>query len=252
MTAAARSDVLRHVIFAPFDNGERAVAIADRMRTAILLDVFADGEQLPSEAELAAQFGVSPVTLREALSLLRAAGLVETRRGRSGGSFVRRTDYNPEVLGRQKLAEISTLDLRDLLDWRSSVAQACAAMAAERASDEEVEDLHVLVEAFETAPDAMTARLCEGRIHVCLAAASQSVRHTKATVQVLIDCGSMLSLVFASPILRERVAKSHRDLYDHVRLGDRVGAAASAAESANRIQQALAALARDLQKGKVS
>ena len=47
-----------------------------------------DGDQLPPERELAETFGVSRVTLREAIKALRDAGLVESRRGRGGGTFV--------------------------------------------------------------------------------------------------------------------------------------------------------------------
>ena len=82
-------------------------------------------------------------------------------------------------------------------------------MTAERASDEEVENLRVMVSEFAEATEASTARLCEGRIDISLATASQSVRHTSATVELLLDYGPLLTLAFASPILRERVAKSH-------------------------------------------
>ena len=64
--------------------------MVQRITEAIHLGLLADGEQLPVEVELARQFGVAPMTVREALAELRDQGLVETRRGRTGGSFVRR------------------------------------------------------------------------------------------------------------------------------------------------------------------
>src|SRR5689334_24948820 len=79
----------RSAMFAPLDQVGRAEAVAARLVDAITLGLLADAEQLPSEAELAAQFGVATVTVREALVSLREQGLVETRRGRGGGSFVR-------------------------------------------------------------------------------------------------------------------------------------------------------------------
>ena len=63
-----------------------------RVGQAIQLGLLTDGEQLPPETEFAAQLGVSAMTLREALAMLRQQGLVETRRGRTGGTFVRRPD----------------------------------------------------------------------------------------------------------------------------------------------------------------
>ena len=60
----------------------RTDEVARRLMEAIDLGMFAEGQQLPSESELALQLGVATVTLREALVVLRQRGLIETRRGR--------------------------------------------------------------------------------------------------------------------------------------------------------------------------
>ena len=80
--------VARSHVFASLGDLGRAEAVTARLTDAISMGLLADGEQLPSEAELAAQFGVATVTVREALVALRQQGLVATRRGRGGGSFV--------------------------------------------------------------------------------------------------------------------------------------------------------------------
>ena len=66
--------------------GRRADAVVRRLADGIALGLLSPNEQLPSETELADTFGVSPVTVREALTILREQGLVVTRRGRGGGS----------------------------------------------------------------------------------------------------------------------------------------------------------------------
>ncbi|MGL5811398.1 MAG: FadR/GntR family transcriptional regulator, partial [Nocardioides sp.] len=63
-------------------------ACVERLGTAIRLGVFPPGSSLPTERELADRLGVSRATLREAMAALREAGLVETRRGRTGGTVV--------------------------------------------------------------------------------------------------------------------------------------------------------------------
>src|SRR5215217_3288262 len=78
----------RHAVLAPLDRRGRVAAVERRLADAISVGVFGDGDQLPSEAELAAQLGVATVTLREALVGLRRTGMVQTRRGRNGGTFV--------------------------------------------------------------------------------------------------------------------------------------------------------------------
>ncbi|HEX9042935.1 MAG TPA: winged helix-turn-helix domain-containing protein, partial [Trebonia sp.] len=77
-------------LISPLAAAGRADEVVQRVSQAIQLGLFVDGEQLPPETDFAAQLGVSAMTLREALASLRQRGLVETRRGRTGGTFVRR------------------------------------------------------------------------------------------------------------------------------------------------------------------
>src|SRR4051794_24590495 len=67
----------------------RAEQVAQRLGEAIRLGLILDGERLPPEIQLSEQLGVATVTLREALAALRKEGLIVTRRGRGGGTFVR-------------------------------------------------------------------------------------------------------------------------------------------------------------------
>lgn len=246
MAAPQTSDILRSVIFTPFEYGGRTKAIVERLRNAVALDVFKDGDQLPPEPELAAQLGVSPVTLRDALALLREAGLVETKRGRSGGSFVRRSAYEPVEHGRAQLRELSPVDLRDLSDWRISVAAAAAALAAERASDEEVDVLQVHVDSFANAADAAAARRTEGRLVIALATASQSLRHTRAAVESVVDYGPLLSVAYQSADLRARVAEFHAAAGVAVRDGHAAEAAVAIRAAGLLVAVELANYAADL------
>ena len=249
MAVPHTSDILREVIFAPFEYGGRTRAVYERLRNAVALDVFKDGEQLPPETDLAAQLGVSPVTLREALGLMRDAGLVETKRGRFGGTFIRRSAYEPRHHGQSLLSELSQLDLRDLSDWRISVAETSAALAADRASDDEVAGLRTHATAFVEATDAPVARLAEGRFYIGLATASQSLRHTRAAVASIIEYGPLLSLAFDSETLRAAVGRCHIALVDAVGEGNRYEAARSAMDAGNLIADALAGHLADLNVG---
>src|SRR5512133_3211873 len=67
----------RRAVFAPLDDGAlRSEAVVRRVGSAIALGLLADGEQLPTETDLATMLNVSTMTLREALSELRKLGLV--------------------------------------------------------------------------------------------------------------------------------------------------------------------------------
>ena len=63
-------------------------ACVEQLGTAIRLGVYPRGTTLPAERDLADRLQVSRATLREAMAALREAGLVETTRGRGGGTVV--------------------------------------------------------------------------------------------------------------------------------------------------------------------
>ena len=108
----------RSAVFAPLAQESRAEIVARRLSDAIALGLLPDATQLPSESDLAARFGVATVTVREALTTLRHRGLVETRRGRGGGSFVTAPPDPAAAALLDRLAEVSPRDLRDLGDPR--------------------------------------------------------------------------------------------------------------------------------------
>src|SRR4051794_36067056 len=87
-TGGRPSTRARAAVFSPLEPTGRAEAVTRRLSDAIALGLLPDAEQLPSETDLADRLGVSTVTVREALTALREQGLVRTRRGRGGGSFV--------------------------------------------------------------------------------------------------------------------------------------------------------------------
>lgn len=175
----------RNALFAPLGDGwGRSEAVARRLGSAIALGLIGDGEQLPPEQELATSLNVSTVTLRDALADLRGKGLVETRRGRGGGSFVRVSAGALASLSRQRLAELGVSDLRELGDLHASVAGSAARLAAERASPTEITRLRDLATRLRDAHDEAELRRLDGRYYIELAAAAQSVRLTMLEIEL--------------------------------------------------------------------
>src|SRR6188768_2569013 len=79
---------LSDAVLRPVRDGNAFESTVEHLAMAIRLGVFAEGERLPSERDLAERLKVGRATLREAIGALRQAGLVRTRRGRSGGTVV--------------------------------------------------------------------------------------------------------------------------------------------------------------------
>lgn len=65
------------------------VIIADEMRTWIERGDYAPGDKLPNERQLVEEFGVARMTVRHALDILQMEALIDRRRGRTGGTFVK-------------------------------------------------------------------------------------------------------------------------------------------------------------------
>jgi len=87
----------RDGMFTAVSPNRMSEAIVDQIKTLIRTNRLRPGDRLPSERELCERMGVSRVTVREALRILEAGGLVEIRVGARGGAFV--TTPSSERLG---------------------------------------------------------------------------------------------------------------------------------------------------------
>lgn len=227
---------LRRSLLAPLAARGRADEIERRLVEAIDLGEFADGEQLPAESELAAQLGVAPMTLREALAGLRRSGLVETRRGRGGGTFVRVPADPDRVL--RRLAANSVDQLRDLGAMHAAVAIAAVGLAATAASPSALARLDAHVRALDEATGAAQRRLADSRFHIEVALASGSLRLAKAETE-LQTAVRPLTWLLLDEDGGAVAAAEHRRITEAIRAGD-----AAAAETAMRehLQRETAAL----------
>jgi GntR family transcriptional regulator, transcriptional repressor for pyruvate dehydrogenase complex len=199
----------RHAIslISPLTAMGRADEVAARISQAIRLGLLTDGEQLPPETEFAAQLGVSAMTLRESLAALRQQGLVETRRGRTGGTFVRRPSAPQVSALRDRLRAMTAGALRDLTDEQCAVSGAAARLAAARASTGSLRRLLTLVDALSTAATPGAQVTADSRFHIEVAIASQSERLTMLEVALQAELAELLWL----PPLTAESADSRRD-----------------------------------------
>lgn len=123
--------------------GSLSKRIYARVVEAILRGDFGPTGKLPTESELAATFGVSRPTIREALSRLRSDGVIDSRRG--AGSFVIRKPGAPVAA----MAPIRNLaDIERYYAFRSCVEAGAAAAAAEFRDGADIEALGVTYEAL--------------------------------------------------------------------------------------------------------
>lgn len=175
----------------------------EQLATAIRLGVFVDGDQLPPERDLAERLGVSRNTLREAMAALRDSGLVETRRGRGGGSVVTYAGHAPRVIA-DEVRHGSAL--ADALDFRRVVEPGAARLAATRSlSADQRAWLTESVAAVRTSEGA-AHRIADSRLHLAVATVTGSPMVVEAVTRAQSALSELLSAI---PVLRRNIEHSH-------------------------------------------
>ncbi|WP_447739620.1 FadR/GntR family transcriptional regulator [Pseudomonas laurentiana] len=224
----------RNTAFIRLRQEGRTDEVARRLVEAIELGMFAEGQQLPSESELALQLGVATVTLREALVVLRQRGLIETRRGRNGGSFVCAPVELPEALLLQRLRDMSGPDLRDLGDEQTAISGTAARLAAKRSSPEQQARIAQHIETLSQASSRLARHRADARFHIEVAAAAQSLRLTSAEMRLQSEVGELLWMEAAGGGDVTVVEHEHRAILEALVAGDAVLAGALAEAHVSR------------------
>jgi|SRR5690348_3830848 DNA-binding FadR family transcriptional regulator len=116
-------------------------ALSERIRSG----EFHVGEKLPTESELMDSFGVSRTVIREAISRLQAAGLVETRHGI--GTFLLEPQ-NEQQLRIRTESILTMLDVLAILELRISLETEAAGLAALRRTDAQLQQLRTVLDEF--------------------------------------------------------------------------------------------------------
>ena len=172
----------------------------------IRLGVYPHGSTLPPERELAARLAVSRATLREAMAAIRQAGLVETTRGRGGGTVVTMRPPKPSARTSARRTTKQRDDWSDALDFRRIVEPGAAALAATQHLDEgQRRQLQEANDAVAGASAPGDHRQADSRFHLTVAALSGSSRVIEAVTSVQAALHEMLGAI---PVLGTNIAHS--------------------------------------------
>ncbi|MFJ8231055.1 FadR/GntR family transcriptional regulator [Streptomyces sp. NPDC094448] len=186
------------------------------------LGLVAAGERLPAERELAERLGISRVTLREVLKVLTEQRLLESRRGRYGGTFVL---PRPEAYGEEELRRrLAGADLEDTLRFREVLEVGAAGLCAAHGLPEEGgRRLRAALAATHDAPLAEYRRR-DTLLHLTLAELSGSPSLAEQYAAVRAGVNELLDCI---PILvrnLEHSQQQHTAVVDAVLAGDADGA----------------------------
>ncbi len=179
----------------------------EQLGTAIRLGVYPHGSTLPPERVLAERMAVSRGTLREAIAALRTARLVETRRGRGGGTVVK---HRPSAPGEGTSADLGPRReaLLDTLVFRRVVEPGGCHVAASRGLTDPQRDLLTGAhQAVSLATDPAAHRQADSRFHLAIATVSESPLMVRAVTAIQADLHDMLSEI---PVLEINIAHSNK------------------------------------------
>ncbi|MCV7172444.1 FadR/GntR family transcriptional regulator [Mycobacterium sp. CPCC 205372] len=199
-----------------------AAGVVAGLKDKIFTGALLPGHKLPSEAELIEEFGVSRTVVREAVTRLRAEGLVETFQGR--GSFVLAVP-EPTSFTVESAALRTHRDVLDMVDFRLGVESETAALAAARIDDAGRETIRSALAAFVAAApeDAVEA---DFRFHRAVAAVSAN----RFCLELLDSLGPMMIMLPRTRLGAEysitdaghaaRVQREHDDIAAAVLAGE--------------------------------
>jgi GntR family transcriptional regulator, transcriptional repressor for pyruvate dehydrogenase complex len=195
----------------------------------IQVEEISAGDKLPSENELAAIFQVSKTAIREAMSVLQANGIIEKRSG--AGIFLK--DISGESIGNRVINHmLGRKELHEILEFRRGIETEAVALAAERATKE---DIQVIIQANEKLVEAQT----EGKLgqeedymfhySIILASHNSIYKEVFDTVADKFEEGIRLSKLQSSkvPGRFQEAAKEHEKIIEALLKKDAKAAAAA-------------------------
>lgn len=118
--------------------------VADHLRALLRDGELRTGSRLPSERDLSSQLGVSRLTVREALRTLEAHGIIEIRRGATGGAYVTvptATNFGQAI---DDLLTLRVISQRDVAETRNILEVGLVPLVCERASSSDIRKLKAL------------------------------------------------------------------------------------------------------------
>lgn len=198
--------------------------IVVQVRDALFAGRLAPGDALGSEKELAASFGVSRITVRDALRTLETMGIVEIRVGAGGGARI--AEGNPE-----RFADALAVQLRlvgvsahEIMDAQVAIEGRAAELAAEHATSDDLARLDALIaesEGLTRDPAGFTAAGLA--FHLAVAEASHN-RALLAQLKALRHIVWPTERPRTTPAIAARVLKVHRIIVAAIRARDGEGA----------------------------
>lgn len=197
-----------------------AFQILERIKTALIRGELQPGDYLPSETELTKSLGIGKSSVREAIKMLQAIGIVEVRRGQ--GTFIRSEPGDPLVDPMAFGMILARGMTRDVLEFRRMFEPAYTLQAMSNATPEDHARIQQTIDDMEA---AITLREQTSHHDVAFHRAMLHATHNPMTIRV---GETLLQLIEAAletsmQTLPETALKDHKNIYAAFEAGDTQG-----------------------------
>lgn len=151
MDQTGQAAVSEEAAFEPISVSRAVDEIARQIRQEVMAGRLKPGQKLPPERDLCVRFGVSRNTLREALRALEISGLVELKKGATGGAFIKKGDKDVVITGLTDLYYLGSITPEQLTEARVMLADLVVRDVCLKATEADLEALQANVAAAEAA-----------------------------------------------------------------------------------------------------
>jgi GntR family transcriptional regulator, transcriptional repressor for pyruvate dehydrogenase complex len=206
-------------LFSPIIPGRISGLIVEQIRSLIAAGRLAPGDRLPSERDLAEQFGVSRVTVRDALRALEATGLVEIKVGSGGGAFLQAPSSTVAGQGMADMLLMSALSPEEVAEARLMLEMNTVLLAVQRATDENIAELRSICD-----QSAELLKAGQYDVHLSWDFHDGLAKATQNPAIELITRSFRGALSMARVRAREGLAAPERTVREHTKLVDAIEA----------------------------
>jgi GntR family transcriptional regulator, transcriptional repressor for pyruvate dehydrogenase complex len=188
--------------------------VAEHLRNLIHRGELGPGDRLPPERDLAVQFGVARISLREGIKILRDSGYLEVRRGNKGGVFVTALT-KPLAQWRARLREQAN-EIDDIIDYRIALESYAATLAARRRTPADLAVMRRAIREIARAGSRAAFRVADCQFHASVARAASNVRLENSIHYTRGELFSPHDLLdYAEPVEESRI--DHQAIYDAIK-----------------------------------
>jgi DNA-binding FadR family transcriptional regulator len=216
------ADANRDGMFTAVSPNRMSEAIVDQIKALIRSNRLKPGDRLPSERELCERMGVSRVTVREALRILEAGGLVEIRVGARGGAFVTTPSSARLGAGLADLITLAPITAVEVTEARLVFELGIIPMIVQRATEQDIDGLrHLTREHIAALRRGEYTMAMSAEFHNRLAACTHN-----AAIEMLVHSFhgpllmSLREAATAAPLMGQRGTYEHRDLVEAIAARD--------------------------------